>query len=93
MCRRALDPPRFVDDSLEHPREGVALERAARLLAVRPHMPKHFGFPVRLIHLEAEPVLQPADLEGAVRPLVQQLDEALVELIDPPPQIVDIHDK
>ena len=92
MCRGAFDTPRFVDDSLEHTGDRIALEGAARLLAVRSHVGQHVGLSIWLINLQAERPFQLADFKGAMRPLVEQLDQAFIELIDPLSELVDRHE-
>lgn len=91
MCRGALDAARLIDDPFEYPDDGVPLEGTARLLSVRPHVPEHFGFPIGLIDLETQLVLQLSNLQRAVRALVQQLDQPFIELIDPQSELVDGH--
>src|SRR4029079_10857934 len=82
----ALQAPRLVDDPFEQPLDRSVIQRAQ----VDPlHVPEDFRFARRLIHLESEQLLFVADLQGARRPRAQQLDEALVELVDLLPQFVD----
>ena len=91
MSRGALDAPRLVDDSLEHPHDGVSFERAACVFTVGAHVVQHRLLAIGLVHLEPERLLQFPDLECAMRALAEQLDEPLVKLIDPLPELVDGH--
>jgi hypothetical protein len=86
MCR-PLQSPRFVDDALEQPDDGLRIQRPDVLLA---HVLQHFPLALGLIDLEAERLFDPADLERAASPIVQKPHEALVELVDPPPQGLDL---
>jgi hypothetical protein len=85
MSRGALDAPRLVDDPFEYPRNRVAFERAARMVSVRPHVMQHLRLALGLIHLEAKSLLDPPNLERAVRTLAEQLNQPFVKPIDLPP--------
>ena len=91
MSRGTLDAPRLVDDSLEHPHDGVPFERAACMFPVGAHVVQHLLLAIGLVHFEPERLLQFPNLECAMRTLAEQLDEPLVKLIDPLPEIVDGH--
>ena len=92
MSRGALDAPRLVDDPFEHPYDGVAFERTARVLAVGAHVVQHLLLTVGLVHLEPERLFQLPDFERAMGALAEQLDQPLIELIDPLPELVDCHE-
>src|SRR5690606_29768674 len=89
--RLALQPARLVDDPLEQPRQRLRSERPADGRAVRAHVRQHLRLALRLIDLEPELLLDLADAQRTPRALVQQLHEALVELVNPAPQLVDRH--
>jgi hypothetical protein len=91
MSRGALDAPRLVDNPFEHPNDGIPLEGAAGVLAVRAHVMEHLRLTVGLVHLEAKRLFQLPNLERAVRALAQQLDEPFVELVDSLSELVDGH--
>jgi hypothetical protein len=44
-----------------------------------------------LVHLDTERLLELSDLEGAVRPLAEQLDETFVEPINLLPEFLNRH--
>src|SRR6185295_7076342 len=81
-----LQPPRLVDDPLEQPRDRVGAERAFGRDAadVREHLLLALG----LIDLDPELLLDPADLAGDARALVQQAHEHFVDAVDVVAQIV-----
>ncbi len=56
------------------------------------HVVQHLLLTIGLIHLEPERLLQLPDLERAMRALAEQLDQPLVKLIDPLPELVDCHE-
>jgi hypothetical protein len=87
----AFYTPSLVDNPFEHPYDGITLERAARLHAMRSHVPQHFGFAVGLVHLEAKGFLQLPDFQRTMCAFVEQFDQLLIELIDPTPELVDGH--
>ena len=87
----ALDAPRLVDDPLEYTHDGVPLEWAACVRAVGAHVLQHLLLPIGLIHLEPERLFQLSDFERAVGALAEQLDQPLVKLINPLPELVDCH--
>ena len=72
--RDPLEPPRLVDDALEQPRDRVVVERAPvrRAWTCVEHLPLAVG----LVDLQAERVLDLADLQRARRALVQQARRA-----------------
>jgi hypothetical protein len=91
MSRCAFDAPRFVDNSFEHPHDGISLEGTARVFAVYAHVMQHLRLALGLIHVETERVFQFADLERAMRTLAEQFDQLLVKLIDALSELVDVH--
>ena len=91
MSRGALDAPRLVDNPFEHPHDGIPLEGAAGVLAVRLHVVQHLFLAIGLVHLQPEGLLQLPDFERAVRALAEQLDQPFVKLINPLPELVDCH--
>ena len=92
MRRCALDAPRLVDNPFEYPYDGVPFKRTACVLAVGAHMVQHLLLTVGLVHLEPERLFQFPDLERAMSALTEQLDQPLVKLIDPLPELVDCHE-
>jgi len=92
MSRCALDAPRLVDDPFEYPYDRVPFEGTACVLAVGAHMVQHLLLTVGLVHLKPERLFQFPDLERAMGALVEQLDQPLVKLIDPLPELVDCHE-
>ena len=92
MSRGSLDAPRLVDNPFEDPHDGIALERAACVLPVGLHVVQHLLFPIGLIDLEPERLLQLSNLERALRALTEQLHQPLVKMIDPLSELVDGHE-
>ena len=82
MYRGALDAPRFVDDSLKYPRDGIAAKRASGSFSVRLHVMQHLRLTVRLIDFKAQLLLQFPDLQGAVGSFRQQLHQLFIQLVD-----------
>src|SRR5438093_217346 len=82
----ALEPPRFVDDAFEQPRDGVGTERSLRRDAA--HVREHLLLALGLIHLDAELLLDPPDLARDAGALVEEPDEHFVHPIDVVAQIV-----
>src|SRR3989442_4384927 len=79
MHGRPFDRARFVNDPLEQPPDCCVRERPS----VRPlHAFEHVAFALRLIERLMFRLLDAPDFNGAPRPLVQELDELLVDLID-----------
>ena len=91
VCGFPLEPPRLVDDAFEQPRQRVRAERALDRRAVLTDVPQHLRLAIRLVDLEAEPLLDLANPQRARRALVEQLHQALVEIVDTLPQLVDGH--
>ena len=92
MSRGSLDAPRLVDNPFEDPHDGIALEWAACMFSVGLHVVQHLFFPIGLIDLEPERLLQLPDFERAMRALAEQLDQPFVKLIDPLSELVDCHE-
>src|SRR2546427_8331451 len=88
MHGRPFDRARFVNDPLEQPPDCCLGARpAVRAL----HAFEHFAFALRLIERLMFRLLYVPDFDGAARPLVQQLDELLVDLIDAAAPLIDGH--
>src|SRR6266852_6093689 len=78
----------FVNDALEQtPDRGVGQWPCIVALSVC----EHFVFPVRLVQRYLCLLLELADFEGAVRALVQELDELLVDFIDAAAPVAEVH--
>src|SRR5437762_1426601 len=87
MYHAPLETPRFVDDPFEQARDRVRAERPFR--RDTPHVFQHLLLPLGLIDLDAELLLDPADLARDARALVQQADQHLVHSVDVVAQIVE----
>lgn len=75
----ALDAARLVDDALEEPPYRRIRQRPAiALLRIRQNFLLALGLIERLVRL----VLQLAQLDGALRALVEQLDKLSIDFID-----------
>jgi hypothetical protein len=85
--RQPLEPPRFVDDALEQARDRRVIERPG---VHGTHVPQHLSLARRLIDGLADLLLEPSDVERAGRPLVQELDQLLVNCVDPASQRLDV---
>src|SRR5437764_6933367 len=82
-CGLALYPPGLVDDSFEKPPHGDAVERA---LGGSLGTPKHLLFALRRVDRQAEDGLHLSDLDGVLRPLVEEADDDFVDAVDRVPQ-------
>src|SRR5260221_3812032 len=82
-CGFALYAPGLVDDSLEEPAHGDAVERTlGRSLGT----PKHLLFALRRVDRQAEDGLHFSDLDGVLRSLVEEADDDLIDPVDGIPQ-------
>src|SRR5215472_1493197 len=78
----------FVDDALEQAADGRVGERAGIVgFGVR----QHFVFALGLIKRDMGRLLELANFERALRTLVEQLDELLVDFVDAPPPVGKVH--
>src|SRR5712691_8218309 len=62
LARHTLQPPRLVDDPLEHPAHGHGIERPG---IVPHHALQDPGLALRRVHGQAQPALDAADLHRA----------------------------
>src|SRR5260370_21874937 len=84
-----LGGARFVNDALEKAADSGVGERA---LIGGLGILQHFLFAFRLIKREVGRLFEPANFEGTMRALVQELDGLLVDFVDAAAPAVDIHD-
>jgi hypothetical protein len=76
---QALDPPALVNDALEQPLQTFVIEwTRVRFF----YSTQNFSFPLRIIDPELLIMFDPADFNGAFRPLVEQLYELSVNLVN-----------
>src|SRR5215470_1821551 len=82
----ALDPPRFVNHALEKAANGFGVEWAT----VRGgDVGDDLRFAFRRINLEPETFFDMTDLDGALRPFVEELDQFEIDLVNPDTPIVN----
>src|SRR5438067_4535742 len=82
-----LEPARLVDDAFEQPRDRVGPERPFRRDAA--HVCEHLLLALGLIHLDAEILLDAADLARHARALVEQPHQHFVHAIDVVAELVE----
>src|SRR4029077_18132283 len=82
---QALERARLVHNSLEQPPDRRILQRAAVVpLRIR----QNLLLALRLVNREVGGALQVADLDGAPRALIQQLDQLAVDFVNPAAPVV-----
>jgi hypothetical protein len=84
----ALRGAGFVDDALKKAADGSVRERAF-IVALR--VGQDFIFAIGLVQRDAGLLLDAADFQGAVRALIKELDEFLVDFIDAAAPVSDVH--
>src|SRR5215510_12945866 len=78
-CLDAFDPPRLVNHTLEEAADGLGVERAC----IRGgDVGDDLRFARRRVDLQPQTFFDVADLDGALRPLVEEFDQFEINLVN-----------
>jgi hypothetical protein len=88
MHGKTLGRTGFVDNTLKEPANGSVRKRA---FVVAFGVGEHFVFTSGLVDRDALLLLDAANFQGALRALIEQVDEFLVDFVHAAPPVSDVH--